>query len=205
MEEGTGLSLYKLVGIILFGLFVVMVTTFGTGLQEYPSDLVSCVQSYVLDDSPECGGSGSNGSEGTVNPTDTRVGPSGNEWLNLEQTERNDLFNEFLTKVTNDVEGVEETGWYNRLVTHETSSREYSGAIYGVYNEDGQLVKTYSYGLNSSSNYSSVGFKYIDVNDVRLVPAVVINEGTVNHYNAYSRYMHIDDNGNEVWYRVYSK
>src|SRR5699024_10617592 len=92
-----------------------------------------------------------------ITPNDIRIGPSGNEWLNLEQTERDDYFNTFLGKVTNEVEGVESSDWYERLVTHATSSREYSGAIYGVYNEDGQLIKTYSYGLNSDSNYSSEG------------------------------------------------
>lgn len=195
MESGTSNGLYIILATVIMSIFLIISTGMGVSVSGMINDMVGVVED----------GNDFSLNKIHISSTDIRIGPTGNEWLNLEQTERDEYFNTFLGKVTNEVEGVESSDWYNRLVTHSTSSKEYSGAIYGVYNDDGKLIKTYSYGLNSDSNYSSEGFKYIDVNDLRLVPDVVINEGTVNHYNAYSRYMHIDESGNEVWYRVYDK
>lgn len=83
MEEGTGISLYILVGSILFGLFALMVTTFGTGIQTQTSNIVECVQSYVLNEPGDCMGDESDSGElpsegGSPNYTDIE------EFMNIE-------------------------------------------------------------------------------------------------------------------------
>lgn len=82
MEEGTGISLYILVGSIMFGLFAVMVATFGTDLQSQTSNIVACVQSYVLNEPGDCMGDESDSGElpeegGSRNYTDIE------EFLNI--------------------------------------------------------------------------------------------------------------------------
>ena len=58
MEEGAGISLYILVGIIIFGLFVGISILFGEGFLASSKDIIACVESYVSDGPTDCGSSG---------------------------------------------------------------------------------------------------------------------------------------------------
>src|SRR5574344_14600 len=58
MEEGTGISLYVLVGVIIFGMFVGISVLFGEGILSSSGDIIACVESYMSGDPTDCGSSG---------------------------------------------------------------------------------------------------------------------------------------------------
>ena len=58
MIEGTGKSLYILVAIVIFGLFVNIATLFGTKLHAQTSNIAACVQGYITDEPTDCGSGG---------------------------------------------------------------------------------------------------------------------------------------------------
>lgn len=158
MEEGTGLSLYILVGSILFGLFAVMATAFGTDIQAQTGNFVACVQSYVLDDPTDCGGSDSNE---TTTPT-TIVH---NIEANYEGFEG--VYEAFLDNVRLQVLGVtDDRHGFNEAIYAagiEAGSTDNMYVEYAVFDENGNIRERFIYGDIKTANH-------VVINDERLLP-----------------------------------
>lgn len=173
MEEGTGLSLYILVGSILFGLFAVMSATFGEGVQSQTSNIVACVQSYVFNEPSDCGESDS---EDLGELDDSRVGPGELEWAELPAGSeghwgRYNYVQQYRQVLEEYKPELVDSQFYNHISNNLSQVNQ--GAIYGDFDEEGNLIKTYTIG-----NLGGVGKeRHVDVNDIRLVPEYVIEQG----------------------------
>lgn len=184
MEEGTGISLYILVGIIIFSLFVSISVLFGEGILANSGDIIACVESYMSDGPTECG---KKEDEDEELP---EVG-SGLREFYYEAGAGNQMsyyVNQLSDALTSDIDGFEDT-LYHKYLNSVYSNKRGSQYIYGVYDSGGNLIDQYE-GGDRDFNKGELTIFY---NDIRLIPQDVIDNagrtGMISNMSASNGYM----------------
>lgn len=204
MEEGAGISLYILVGIIIFGLFVGISILFGEGVLSSSKDIIACVESYVGDGQTGCGESDPYElpEDDLGEQDDSRIGPSELEWAELPAGSeghwgRYNYVQQYKKALEEYKPELVDTQFYKHISNNLSQVNQ--GAIYGDFDEEGNLIKTYTVG-----NLGGVGKeRHVDVNDIRLVPEHVIEQGdtyTVEGPQGYISYKYRDATGTTTYW-----
>ena len=193
MEGGTNTSLGILVGIVIFSIFLIIVSG-DAGLVTGIGEQINCITDFVRNGPGGCGG------EEPIEIVEEDRWPSGEEWVQMDSYDRRKVQKEFAMYLAEEIPGFQAGrdmpyGMENTYYDTPTSF------IYGNFDESGNIKDVYTLGDMEGLLETGNGIM-INVNDSRLLPSGLT---ILRHQSTFriDRYETVNSKGNKVWYTVY--
>lgn len=193
MEGGTNTSLGIMVGIIIFSIFLVIVSG-DAGLVTGIGEQIYCITDFVRNGPGGCGG------EEPIEIVEDNRWPSGEEWSKMPGYARNTIQKEFLKYLEEEIPGFDEKvdlpyRMNNNIYTPPATF------VYGHFDDDGNLLKTYVLGDTVGYYEGDPGISIL-LSDPRLLPEGLTVD-KVQDFGTYESIRTTNKLGNKVAYRVY--
>lgn len=193
MEKGSSTSLGVMVAIIIFSIFMIIVSG-DVGLVTGIGEQINCITDFVSNGPGGCGG------DEPIEIVEDNRWPSGEEWIQMDSYERRTVQKEFAMYLAEEIPGFQAGrdmpyGMENTYYDTPTSF------IYGNFDESGNIKDVYTLGDMEGLLETGNGIM-INVNDSRLLPSGLT---ILRHQSTFrmDRYETVNSKGNKVWYTVY--
>ena len=193
MEKGSSTSLGVMVAIIIFSIFMIIVSG-DVGLVTGIGEQINCITDFVSNGPGGCGG------EDPIEIVEDNRWPSGEEWVQMDSYDRRKVQKEFAMYLEEEIPGFQAGrdlpyGMENTYYDTPTSF------IYGNFDESGNIKDVYTLGDMEGLLETGNGIM-INVNDSRLLPSGLT---ILRHQSTFrmDRYETVNSKGNKVWYTVY--
>ena len=193
MEKGSSTSLGVMVAIIIFSIFMIIVSG-DVGLVTGIGEQINCITDFVSNGPGGCGG------EDPIEIVEDNRWPSGEEWVQMDSYDRRKVQKEFAMYLEEEIPGFQAGrdlpyGMENTYYDTPTSF------IYGNFDESGNIKDVYTLGDMEGLLETGNGIM-INVNDSRLLPSGLT---ILSHQSTFrmDRYETVNSKGNKVWYTVY--